>query len=125
MGIRELPQGFTDEHLASELGGLCIQGAITHSEYDAGAKYGKIILDYLKTIDAPEPYSNGRCEEFPDEPVDVCLERKLKMAQAREILKKLDKRVSGIVDRVAVYGEGLREGELPLLRQGLRALSGN
>jgi hypothetical protein len=122
LGIRELPDKVTDEHFASEIGGLYRQGAITHSEYDAGAKYGKIILDYLKTIDAPEPYSNGRCEEFADE---VCLGRKLKMAAAREILKGLDPRVAKVVDRVTVYGEGLGSNELPLLRAGLRALSGH
>jgi hypothetical protein len=120
LGIRE--GGFTDEHFASEIGGLYRQGAITHAEYDAGAKYGKIILDYLKTIDAPEPYSNGRCEEFKDE---VCLDRKLKMAAARHVLKDLDPRCAKVVDRVTVYGEGLGVDELPLLRTGLRALAGN
>ena len=121
MGIRELSGKFTDEHFASEIGGLYRQGAITHTEYDAGARYGKIILDYLKTIDAPEPYSNGRCEEFADE---VCLGRKMKMAAAREVLQGLDPRCAKVVDRVTVYGEGLGENELPLLRTGLRALAG-
>jgi hypothetical protein len=122
LGIRELPGGrFTDEHFASEIGGLYRQGAISHSEYDAGARYGKIILDYLKTIDAPSPYSNGHCEEFADE---VCLGRKLKMAAAREALRGLDPRCAKVVDRVTVYGEGLGPDELPLLRAGLRALSG-
>jgi hypothetical protein len=120
LGIRELPDRITDEHFASEIGGLYRQGAITHSEYNAGATYGKIILDYLKTIDAPEPYSNGRCEEFPDE---VCLVRKLRMSAAREVLKGLDPRCARVVDRVTVYGEPMGPGEIELLRAGLRALA--
>jgi hypothetical protein len=117
-----LGKRFTDEHFSSEIGGLYRQGAITHTEYEAGARYGTIIFDYLKTIDAPSPYSNGRCEEFDDE---VCLGRKLRMAAAREVLRGLDPRCAKIVDRVAVYGEGLTPEELPLLRAGLRALAGN
>jgi hypothetical protein len=122
LGIRELPTRITDEHFASEIGGLYRGGWITKAEYDAGARYGKIILDYLKTIDAPSPYSGGRCEELADE---ICLGRKLKMAAAREVLKALDPRCAKVVDRVAVYGEGMGTDELPLLRAGLRALAGS
>jgi hypothetical protein len=113
----------TDEHLVSEIGGLYAQRAITLVEYEAGIRYGTVILDYLKTIDAPSPYSNARSEEFPD---DVCLRRKLAMASARQILKDLnDPDCMRVVDRVTVYGEPLYGDDLRLLRKGLQALSGN
>lgn len=126
MGVRELPHRVTDEHLVSEIGGLYAQGVITLSEYEAGIKYGTIVLNYLKTIDAPSPYSNGRCEEFPEQPEDICLKRKLAMAAARQVLKDLNNpKCAKVVDRVAVYGEPVYQDDIPLLRAGLRALSGN
>lgn len=120
MGIRELPK-VGDEHLASYLGSLYADGAISLVEYDAGSKYASIILNYLKTIDAPSPYSSDRCESFSDE---ICLKRKMDMATAREILKGISHECMRVVDRVAVYGEPVYSDDLPHLRKGLRALAG-
>lgn len=123
MGVRERPHRVSDEHLVSEIGSLYRQGVITLSEYEAGVKYGAIILEYLKTIDAPSPYSSERCESFPDE---ICIRRKLATATARQVLKNLNNpKCASVVDRVAVYGEPVYADDIPHLRQGLRALSGN
>lgn len=122
MGVRELVRRVTDEHLVSEIGGLYRDGVITLSEYEAGIRYGKIVLNYLKTIDAPSPYSSGTCQEFSD---DVCMQRKLAMASARQVLKDLNNpKCANVVDRVAVYGEPVYAEDIGHLRQGLRALSG-
>lgn len=121
MGVREAVK-VTDEHLVSELGGLYAQRAITLAEYEAGIDYGKIILNYLKTIDAPSPYSSERCESFPD---DICIQRKLAMASARQVLKDLhNPKIASVVDRVTVYGEPVYGDDITHLRQGLQALAG-
>lgn len=123
LGVRELAHRVTDEHLVSEIGGLYRDGVITLSEYEAGIKYGKVVLNYLKTIDAPSPYSGGTCEEFSD---DICIQRKLAMASARQVLKDLkNPKCANAVDRVTVYGEPVYADDIVHLRQGLRALSGN
>lgn len=123
MGVRELPNRVTDEHLVSEIGGLYARGVITLTEYNAGVAYGKIILDYLETIDAPSPYSFERSDSFAD---DKCLQRKLKMSAARKVLKDTNNpKCAKVVDRVTVYGEPVYAEDIPHLRQGLRALSGN
>ena len=123
MGVREQVHRVTDEHLVSEIGGLYAQGVISLAEYEAGIAYGKIVLNYLETIDAPRPYSTDRCESFPDE---KCLARKLDMAAARQVLKDLkNPKCAKVVDRVAVYGEPVYGEEIQLLRAGLRALSGH
>jgi hypothetical protein len=122
LGIRvELPVWATDEHRASELGRLFLGKYISQREYDAGIDYGETIIDYLQTIDAPDPYG-GDMASFTDE---GCWDRKLKMAKARAAVAKAGHKAAVIVDRVTVYGEGLAPDELPLLRAGLRALSGN
>lgn len=123
MGVRELPKQFSDEHLASEIGKLYVDGVITLIEYEAGVKYGKIVLDYLKTIDAPSPYSNERCESFSDE---TCLNRKIAMASVRAVIRDLNNPdCARVVDRVAVYGEPIYSADVVPLRLALRALSGN
>lgn len=122
MGFRELPQQFSDEHLASEIGSLYVNGVITLIEYEAGVRYGKIVLDYLKTVDAPAPYSSDRCESYADE---TCLRRKVGMAAVRTILRDAGTtKCIRVVDRVAVYGEPVYADEIALLRTGLRALAG-
>jgi hypothetical protein len=123
LGVRELAHRVTDEHLVSEIGGLYRDGVITLSEYEAGIRYGTVVLDYLKTIDAPSPYSSGQCEEFSD---DICVRRKLAMSAARQILKDLrEPKCGSVVDRVTVYGEPVYADDIKYLRQGLRALAGN
>lgn len=123
MGVRELPHRVTDEHLVSEIGGLYAHRAISLAEYEAGIRYGTIILDYLKTIDAPGPYSSERCDSLAD---DVCLGRKLAMAAARQVLKDLnDSDCMKVVDRVTIYGEPIYGDDLQLLRKGLLALAGD
>ena len=118
MGIRET--GWTDEHRASGIGLLFIAGQISQREYEAGIEYATTILDYLKTIDAPSPYG-ADISEFSD---DQCLQCKIDMAKARESLGRAGKKAAVVVDRVTVYGEQLGPGDLSLLRDGLRALSG-
>ena len=123
LGVRELVHRITDEHLVSEIGSLYRGGVITLSEYEAGIKYGKVVLNYLETIDAPSPYSSERCESFSDE---QCERRKLAMASARQVLKDLrNPKAASVVDRVTVYGEPVYADDIAHLRQGLQALSGN
>lgn len=120
MGIREVVPEVTDEHRASLLGHLYSTGVISQREYQSGVDYAKKILDYLKTIDAPEPYGSD-ISDFTDE---QCLGRKLAMAEARSILTNRAGRKSAlVVDRVAVYGEQIAPEEIPLLCQGLKELS--
>ena len=103
MGIRET--GFIDKDRTSEVNRLLLSGYISSIEYSAGITYATKILDYLKTIDAPSPYSDGDCESFSDE---ICLHRKIEMAKARETLSRAGKKSAAVVDRVMVYGEPLR-----------------
>ncbi len=121
MGVRENFQTFTDEHHASDLGRLYMAGEITRKQYNAGVEYGTTILDYLKTIDAPAPFG-ADLSDFTDE---QCLQRKLSMANARKALSVAGRKAAAVVDRVAVYGDQMAPGELPLLCAGLKALSEN
>jgi hypothetical protein len=122
LGIRELPRPRgTDEHFASEIGRLYVEGHISLAEYQAGTKYANIVLTYLKTTDAPSPYGGGDLDSIPDE---ICLRRKLNLSAAREVLNGLDRRCGLAVDRVAVYDEPVRDGDLPPLRAALKALAG-
>jgi hypothetical protein len=125
LGIRELPrpQG-TDEHFASEIGRLYVNGQISLAEYQAGTKYANIVLTYLKTTDAPSPYGGGDLEDLDSIPDEHCLRKKLNLSAAREVLNGLDRRCGLAVDRVAVYDEPVRDGDLPPLRAALKALAG-
>jgi hypothetical protein len=119
LGIREDIPRATDAQRASLLGHLFIAGHISQKDYEAGIDYATKILDYLKTIDAPFPYG-GDISDFSDE---TCLARKLAMAEARSVLGRAGRRASSVVDRVAVYGEQIAPEEIPLLCDGLAALS--
>lgn len=109
-----------DDRLASEIGRLYFGGFVTKSEYEAGVRYANIVLLYLRTTDAPSPYGTA----LVDLPDDVCFRRKVAVAAARTVLRDIDERCIRIVDRVTVYEEPLREGELNVFRSGLRALAG-
>jgi hypothetical protein len=110
-----------DDRLASEIGRLYFGGFVTKSEYEAGVRYSNIVLLYLRTTDAPSPYGTTSIDIADDQ----CFRRKIDMAAARDVLKAVDKSCVRIVDRVTVYEEPLRDGELILLRSGLRALAGD
>ncbi len=109
-----------DARLESEFGRLFFHGLITKWEYEAGIEYASIVLMYLLTTDAPEPYGN----EFTSIVDDLCFRRKMNLAAAREVLKPCGMRCLRIVDRVTVYEQPLRDGELEILKMGLRALAG-
>ena len=119
LGIRETVPKVTDEHRVSLIGHLFSNGVISEAEYTAGIDYAKAILNYLKTIDAPEPYG-ADISDFSDE---QCLQRKLDMAKARAILNKAGRDAALVVDRVTVYGEQIAPSEIPLLVKGLKELS--
>ena len=123
MGIRST--GFRvpllDELRVSEIGRLRRLGQISHAEYEAGVNYGKIMLLYLASIDAPDPYG-GDISVLSDE---ICLRRKLQVAAAKTVLRDISPRCMRIVDRVAVYDEPTNDShELQILRSGLQALTG-
>lgn len=119
MGIRETV--WVQGPQISEVNLLLESGQISEREYRAGITYATKILDYLKTIDAPQPYG-ADLSDFSDE---QCLHRKIEMAEARKTLGRAGKKAALVVDRVMVYGEPLGPGDLLLLRDGLRALAGN
>lgn len=122
LGIREIPpRRASDEHFASIIGRLYVDDRISLVEYEAGARYANVVLSYLRTTDAPDPFGNGDLEGVPDE---ICFQRKLNFAAARQVLSELDRRCGLVLDRVAVYDEPLRDGDLPPLRNALRALAG-
>ncbi len=111
-----------DARLESEFGRLSFHNRISKSEYQAGCDYAELVLDYLRTTDAPEPYGNEYIANIAD---DVCFRRKMDLAAARIVLKSAGPKCLYVVDRVAVYGEPLRDGdEIEILRAGLRALAG-
>lgn len=110
-----------DARLESEIGRLFFEGVISEREFDAAVRYAKIILLYLATTDSPSPYGNEYLWNIAD---DYCFQRKMDMAAARVVLKDVHPRCERIVDRVAVYDEPLRDGELQFLKIGLRALMG-
>jgi hypothetical protein len=121
MGIREAGFQDLDELRVSEIGRLRKLGSISHSEYEAGVRYCNIMLQYLASIDAPEPYG-GDIGSLSD---DVCFGRKMAVAAAKTILREIGPKCMRIVDRVCVYdGPISDETEMELLRAGLRALSG-
>jgi len=126
-----------DARLESGLGRLYFEGQITKDEYEAGVKYGNFVLLYLETIDGPDPYGGkswhreankgnalpGILEATSDK---ECFRRKINFAAARKVLLGAGgKRCAAIVDRIAIYDEPLRDGEMSLLRAGLVALCGN
>lgn len=116
-----------DERLESTLGRFFFDGKITASEFDAGIRYGQIVLDYLQSIDAPAPFGRG----FEDLTEDACFKRKIIAAQSRQVLKDAAKTSgtpeSGLItaiDRLCVYGEAPRTDlEMKAARVGLRALA--
>lgn len=113
--------GRLDARLESEIGRLSFRRLISRVEYRAGVKYANIVLLYLASADGPEPYGSNYIWAIED---DDCLQRKINMSAARAVLKDAGPRCMAVVDRVAVYDEPLRDGELSILRAGLRALSG-
>lgn len=133
MGIREQQERFEraaemphragfpgwqlDTRLENILGRLFFDGMITEAEHDAGLTYGRIALQYLASIEAPEPY--GGDGSLSD---DSCYQRKILYAEARTVLQDAGK-IGGVeVDRVCVYGEPPRD--FGALRAGLAALAG-
>lgn len=110
-----------DARLDSEIGRLFFRSLISKTEYEAGVRYANIVLLYLQSTDAPSPYGNDYLDDVAD---DECLRRKINMAAARAVLRAVGRRCMSAVDRVAVYDEELRDGELDILRPGLRALAG-
>jgi hypothetical protein len=110
-----------DTRLESELGRIFYRNSISLAEYEAGVRYSNIVLDYLRTTDAPEPYGNEYVSSISD---DICLRRKMNMAAAKEVLRDAGPKAGRVVDRVVVYDGELRDGELALLRTALKALAG-
>lgn len=123
MGIRQAdyPRVILDELRVSEIGRLRQLGLISQVEYEAGIRYGNIMLLYLASIDAPEPYG-GDLDSLAD---DVCFKRKMDVAAAKTILRECGPECSKIVDRVTVYDEPTHDDEeFDLLKSGLRGLAG-
>lgn len=110
-----------DTRLVSEIGRLFFRGLLTKAQYDAGVRYGNIVLSYLATTDAPEPFGGDDLHRIEDE---ECLRRKLDMAAAREVLRLVDRKSRHIVDRVAVYDHGIDDDQVSLLINALDALAG-
>jgi hypothetical protein len=116
-----------DARLESTIGRYFLHGFITEPEFQAGVRYGEIVLDYLQSVDAPQPYGDG----FGDLSNDACFVRKMAAAQSRQILKDAAKAsrtsptlVISAVDRLTVYGDPPRdEKETRALHIGLRALA--
>lgn len=100
------------------LGRLFFDGLISEAEHDAGLTYGRIALEWLASIDAPEPYGGdlGSLAE------DACYQRKILYAEAKTVLREAGKVSVAEVDRVCVYGEPPRN--CVALRAGLAALAG-
>lgn len=48
-----------DTRLESTLGRFCYHNLISQEEFEAGVRYGQIVLAYLQSIDAPDPYGQG------------------------------------------------------------------
>ncbi len=110
-----------DARLESKLGRLFFEGAITKNEYEAGVRYSEIALNYLSSIDAPDPYGSELGPMWDD----ACFHRKIMFASAKKVLKMAGSRCDVAVDRVAVYDEAPRgDCELSALRSGLMALAG-
>jgi hypothetical protein len=110
-----------DARLESGLGRLYFDGKISQDEYEAGVRYARFGLEYLETIDSPDPYG-GELAEIDEE---VCLRRKINFIAARKVLKDdLGRWGAVVVDRVVIYDEPVRLGDLEVLRAGLRALCG-
>jgi hypothetical protein len=121
MGIREAGFERLDELRVSEIGRLRRLGLVSQSEYEAGVRYGNIMLLYLASIDAPDPYG-GDVNSLEDE---VCFGRKMAVAAAKTVLREFGPECMRVVDRVTVYdGPTQDSAELELLRAGLRALAG-
>ena len=122
-----------DARLESTVGRLFLNGLISESQYDAGLKYGRIILDYLESIEAPQPYGNVDSSRAIED--DKCFKRKLSACQAREIIKRAAQwhslrvtSVIAVVDDLAVYGiaPDLNDPRAwRRLRVGLSALAGD
>jgi hypothetical protein len=110
-----------DVRLESEFGRLFFRGMISRIEYEAGVRYANVVLMYLSTTDAPEPYGREDLSSIED---DECFRRKMSMSAAKLVLKNAGRRCGHVVDRVTVYEQPLRDGELEILRIGLRALAG-
>jgi hypothetical protein len=110
-----------DTRLESELGRIFYRNLISLEEFEAGVRYCNIVLEYLRTTDAPEPYGNEYVSSVDD---GVCLRRALSMSAAKEVLRDVGPCAGRVVDRVVVYDGELRDGELNLLRAALRALAG-
>jgi len=110
-----------DARLASKLGRLFYSGAISEPEYEAGVRYGTIILTYLATTDAPAPYGDDYLDDISD---DQALKRKIDMAAVRAVLQDADRKCMRVVDRICVYDEDIEPEDVGLLLIGLRALSG-
>jgi hypothetical protein len=110
-----------DARLESEFGRLFFNGLVTKSEYEAGIRYANIVLLYLHSTDAPSPYGNDYINDVADE---ECSRRKIRMSSARTVLNDVGRRCAHVVDRIAVYDQPMRDGELCVLRVGLRALAG-
>ena len=123
MGIRDASLGapVLDEIRVSEIGRLRRTGVLTQREYDAGVRYGNIMLLYLASIDAPCPYG-GDLGNLSD---DICFQRKMQVAAAKTILRDISPRCMRVVDRVTVYDEPVNDDlEIFILKKGLAALSG-
>lgn len=116
-----------DARLESTIGRFYFQGLISESEFQAGVRYGKIIIDYLQAIDCPAPYGNG----FDELAENVCFQRKILASQSRQILKDAaaasgtpQAQVISAVDALTVYAEAPSgEAQMRALRIGLRALA--
>jgi len=109
-----------DARLESNLGRLYFEGMITEAEYDAGTRFGWLVLEYLESIAAPSPYGSDLLNLSDEE----CLKRANCMAARKALKEGAGACALVAVDRIAVYDEKLREGELRALRAGLRALCG-
>ena len=110
-----------DARLESELGRLFFNGHIGRQAYEAGVRYGLVVLQYLQSTDAPTPYGDG----FEDIPDENCLRRKIAMAAVGHVLRPLGRQCRMVVDRVCVYDEPIRgDHEMAQLRVALSALAG-
>ena len=117
-----------DARLECTIGRLFFAGMITESQYHAGIRYGSGALEYIESIDAPDPYG----ADLDALTQDACYDRKIYISRARDVLRRAaakDKiparNVIDAVDAVTIYGESPGgEKAWRALRIGLSALAG-
>lgn len=116
-----------DQMAESPFGALCIIGAITQIQFDAGHEYRKIVQRYRAVISAPNPNPQAPKLGHIKSSIAVLLDDEQAIARREKYMRAFEAITTRwgrtVINSVVIHDRQLQQGDLPWLTRSLDELA--